>query len=99
QDTPDRGDTRLARGCGTGAVLIGSHSRAVAMMTNPRPVTTMSIRLLPGTVHSTVIPLMSRAERRASRRRSAHSFPAQTYARAPPWHASRYSAPAQRHEA
>lgn len=46
-----------------------------------------------------VVQLTSRAERRASRRRSAHSFPAQTYARAPPWHASRYSAPARRHEA
>ena len=46
-----------------------------------------------------VVALTSRAERRASRRRSAHSSPAQTYARALPWHASRYSAPARRHEA
>ena len=53
----------------------------------------------PAVAPGEVVPLTSRAERRASRRRSAHSFPAQTYARAPPWHASRYSAPARRHEA
>ena len=53
----------------------------------------------PAVAPGEVVPLTSRAERRASRRRSAHSFKAQTYARAPPWHASRYSAPARRHEA
>src|SRR5262249_6653014 len=53
----------------------------------------------PAVAPGEVVPLTSRAERRASRRRSARSFPAQMHARAPPWHATRYSAPARRHEA
>jgi len=38
----------------------------------------------PAVAPGEVVPLTSHAEHRASRRPSAHSFPAQTYARATP---------------